>query len=186
MKILKWVGIILFTLIVLIVINGLSHSSYEFKVERTINRPLNFAFAEFNKTETMGEWLEGFVRIESIAGSENAVGSKYKLYFKDPYGGDIEMIETVTDFKENELLAFDLENEDVFAHNEIEFTSIDSTSCKVNSSQLFQPKAFMIKIMMPFFESSTIERNERNFEALKNYIEGKAIPVDSAQVEKIE
>lgn len=171
MKILKTLLVIVLLLFLIIfVASFLTPSEYKTNVSVQVNAGLEKSFYVFNDENNMQEWLAGFVSIEKQSGEKGQVGSTYKVVMQDD-GREIEMIETITSFKENEYFSFVIENDDVFTSVDISFIALDTAQTEIVAKSLFIPKAMFVKALMPFFEGGMKVRQQNNYNNLKALIE---------------
>ncbi len=113
------VGIVALLVICFLAIGFFNPSvSMETRVE--VNKPVGVVWAYFIDQNKMKEWLPNVKSIEPISGEPNTVGSKWKMVFEEG-GSEFVMTETMTEFKENEVFAFVLENEVIRADDRITF-----------------------------------------------------------------
>ena len=120
-KVLRFIVIGIFALAVLFFSLGLFIPTFSFDNVVEVNKPIEKTFAEFNDVSNMYKWIPGFQFIEPISGWPNEVGSKWKLVVKQE-GKRMELIKTMTAYKENEVFAFNLSNEMMSNDIEIVFT----------------------------------------------------------------
>ena len=119
-KFLKYFLIVIVAIVVIFFSLGLLFPSHEYTITTTVNAPVEKTFAVLNDTSKLKEWLTGFQYMENISGKLYEVGSKWKVVFDD-HGSEILMTETITAFKENELVAFVIENDFIKSTDEIRF-----------------------------------------------------------------
>jgi uncharacterized membrane protein len=171
MKILKaLLVIVLLIFFAVFVASFLTPSEYKINVAVTVDANVEKSFSIFNDESNMQEWITGFVSLEKISGENNQVGSTYRVVMQDD-GREMEMIETITTFKENEYFSFDLEHDDIYTSVDISFTAIDTTQTELVAKILFIPKAMFVRALMPFFEDAMKARQQNNYMNLKKLIE---------------
>ncbi|MBT8190678.1 MAG: SRPBCC family protein [Saprospiraceae bacterium] len=106
--------LVISVIIILFLVLLMTSINYEFysrtKVE--INAPAEFTFQRTLDIDVMKKWFSSpqleFIGQENISGYKNEIGSKWKLIFSSKKGVRMEMLETITDFAENEKISFDL------------------------------------------------------------------------------
>lgn len=110
MKILKYILGIIAALVVIFFMIGVFVSTFTYENKVEVNAPVEKAWAVFTDESRMGEWLTGLKSIETISGNPGEVGSIYRLVFVQN-GEEMVMTEEVTAFQQNELFAFNLDND---------------------------------------------------------------------------
>ncbi len=169
MKFIKIFLSIVLILVVIFVLIGVFIPSFSYKNKVSVKASLNKTFAMFNDETRMGEWLTGFRSIETISGNRNEVGSKYRLVV---FGHDEEIVmtEEMTAFKENELFAFNLDNDVMLADVEIKFSG-DSTRSEIRANTVVHGKNMFWKSLLPLFKSNMTKQSQTDYEKLKTIIE---------------
>ena len=170
-KVLRFIVIGIFALAIIFFSLGLFIPAFSFDNVVEVNRPVEKAFAEFNDVSNMYKWIPGFQFIEPISGWPNEVGSKWKLVVKEEEER-IELIETITAYKKNEVFAFNLSNEMMSEDVEIVFTSkgkntIITAHNKVNGKNIFWKSLFVVS--KSYFKNA----QQESYEKLKIVIEEK-------------
>lgn len=106
--------LIISAIIILFLLLLMSSINYEFysKIKVEVNAPADFTFKRTLDEDVMKQWFSSpqldFIGLENISGHKNEIGSKWKLIFSSKKGVRMEMLETITDFVENEKISFDL------------------------------------------------------------------------------
>lgn len=170
-KVLRFIVIGIFALAVLFFSLGLFIPTFSFDNVVEVNKPIEKTFAEFNDVSNMYKWIPGFQFIEPISGWPNEVGSKWKLVVKQE-GKRMELIETMTACKENEVFAFNLSNEMMSNDIEIVFTSkgqrtLITAHNKVSGKNIFWKSLFVVS--KSYFKNV----QQKSYEKLKIVIEEK-------------
>ena len=168
-KALKYIGIGILIAISSFFIMGLLHPDGEYTTTIVINAPIEKTFSVFNDTTRMREWMPEMVLMQNISGAENEVGSKWKTIFRD-HERDIEMTETVTGFKTNELFAFNLQNEVMNSDNEIRFAAVGNTT-EIKAHTKYRGGNIFWRSMFVFFEGSMKQQQQEMYAMLKEVIE---------------
>mgnify|MGYP000341588183 CR=1 FL=1 len=174
MKILKFLaGLILFLVIAFFAI-GFIKPAVNYGHEVQVDKPVEEAWAVMLDDSKYGQWLEGFKSIELIRGEKGAKDSQYKVIVNPGKGQpDFEMIETVTDFKENEFVDLHFDSDMMVFDQKTIFTK-NGSKTKVRTESTVKGKGAMMKSMfalMEIFGGSFQAQEAKNVEALKKVIE---------------
>ncbi len=177
-------------LILTVVVIGLMNPTYSETITVEVDAPVDKTFAIFNQPGTMSEWLEGFVSMELLEGEENAIGAKYKITFEEN-GKPFSMIETITDFDENQRVGFDL-NDDHGGdfHINITFTEKEGKTT-ITETMTGSSSGVFGNAMMALMKGSINKQKTGWYENLATYIEGQdwtppnlePLPVDSTLID---
>ena len=169
MKFFKYTSFFILSIIVLLIIIGLSlpDASYSNSIE--VNKSPEKAWSLFADESKMAEWVTGFKSINKIGGEENMPGSKYELVISEG-GEDVVLTEEVTAIKENELYFFKFYNEDVSGTSEIIF-SPTSTGTNITANNTLKGNGFLLNIFIPFFKSSIQSHWQNDYNQLKELID---------------
>jgi len=174
MKILKLLaGLILFSIIAFFAVGFVKPNvSYGYEIE--VNKSVKEAWAVHQDESKLNEWLDGFKSIELISGKKGEVGSQYKVIVNPGEGQpDFEMIETITDFKEYELVDLHFDSDMMVFEQRITFSE-NGSNTKVRTESKVKGKGAIMKSMfalMEIFGSSFQGQEAKNVEALKKVIE---------------
>ena len=157
-------------LIVGVVIIGLMNPTYNETITVEVDAPVDKTFDIFNKPGTMGEWLEGFVSMEILEGEQNEVGAKYKLTFEEN-GKQFSMVETITEFDENQRVGFDLtDDHGGDFHMNITFTEKDGKTT-IAETMTGSSSGIFGNAMMALMKGSINKQKTGWYEKLGDYIE---------------
>lgn len=165
-----------FVLILLVFLAWLiSKSNYKSELEIKVNAPRSQAFSVAMDESLMGQWLSSdqmaFKSMENISGGREEIGSRWKLIYEGK-GREIEMTETVTDYIENELFAFDIE--DSFAKFHVVMRFEDSNSGTLITERTEGTgKGIAARAMLLFFGKSAERTKRKMYEKLKLLIESQ-------------
>jgi uncharacterized protein YndB with AHSA1/START domain len=167
--------IVIFVLIVIVLIVaglfafGYMNPSVNYEIKVEINKPREVVWNYFQDENKMGEWQQGFQKIESISGNKNEVGSKYRLTYNDQ-GNEIVMTETVMEFQAPERFAIKLEHEIMTSDLEISLTESDGKTTFVQKDVAVGSN-ILWRIMFAAMKSSFIEYNQQNLDKMKANVE---------------
>lgn len=167
--------IVIYVLVVVVLIAGgaivfgLMNPSVSYEASVEINKSREVVWNYFQDESKMGEWLQGFQRIEIISGKKNEVGSKYKMTFTDQ-GQEVVMIETVKEFNAPEKFAMRLEHEIMSSDTEITLTEKDGKTTLTQKDNAVGSN-ILWRIMFAAMRSGFIDRSQENLNKLKENVE---------------
>lgn len=141
------------------------------ELEIRINCPVDHAWQTFKNVDLMGEWVQGFVRLETIEGEPDTAGSKHRLVFQEGKR-QIELIQTVEAFEENELFVFSATTKGMRNACETRFRA-DGDGTIITSSNQFIADSFLFKMMMPLMRGAIKKRIDADFGRLKVLAESR-------------
>ena len=149
---------------------GLILGDIENETRVLVEKDRDHVWAKFQDESRMGDWLEGFKSIETIEKKEGVVGSTFKMKFENN-GQEIEMIETMTGYKEGELFAFTLENEVMF--NDVSVSLVDKglTTEFIQKEKYHGQNVFWHSLFY-WMKSSMNENSNKALKRFKKYAEG--------------
>ncbi len=148
---------------------GFLFRQHDYTITTTVNAPVEKTFAIFNDTTKLREWLTGFKYMENIRGKPNEVGSKWKVVFSDR-GKEISMNETITAFKENELVSFNIANDFIKSKNEIRFIPKGNTT-EIVAKVSYRGTHIMQKSLLALLSASVKKQQEESYDLLKQVVE---------------
>ncbi|MEO5569360.1 MAG: SRPBCC family protein [Bacteroidia bacterium] len=168
-KFLKYFVIVIVLIVVIFFSLGLLFRSHQYTISTTVNAPVEKTFAIFNDTTKLHEWLTGFKYMENIRGKPNEVGSKWKVVFVD-HGKEISMNETVTAFKQDELVSFNIANDFMKSKNEIRFIP-KGNSTEIIAKVSYRGTHIIQKSILTLFSGSVKKQQEESYILLKQLVE---------------
>ena len=149
---------------------GVFIPAVSYQTQIVVNKPVNHSFLIFTNVNRMADWIPGFKEIETIKSIPGHIGSKYRLVFES-VGQEIEMIEEMIAYKENELFAFTLSNEVIFSEVEISFHAISANETEIIAQTNAKGQNWFWRSVFPFFKSYFQEQTEQQYDTLKQIIE---------------
>jgi hypothetical protein len=164
-----------YALIVLLVITVVFFSLGFFKPQLTLQNTvevkssLNHSFAVFENVNKMKDWMPGFKSIELTGGLPFMPGSTYKLVMDDN-GKRIEMKETLTALRTNEIFSFTLENDVVYSEVVVHFSGDDKRTT-ITADTKISGKNMFWRSMLVFAKGSIADKQQKMYEAMKAVIE---------------
>ena len=173
MKTLKKSGILLLIIFLAFVALGLFLNKQEYQLETEINRPVEEVFQLFNDHNRLSEWLTEVKSFESITETEDKVGSKYKLMV-DNDGKIVELIETLTGYKENETLEIDFTAGWMHKYNHFTFEKSDNGTKIIAKYSIEGTNPFARSLFL-FFTKTFQEIDSTNLSRFKTFAEKQPI-----------
>ncbi len=158
-------GLVLFVglLVVIFFAFGFFKPSINVETKILVNKPRSVAWKYFIDESKLKEWMTNIKSIEKISGEPNKVGSKFRMTFEEN-GDEIVMPETMTEFRDNEVFGFTLENEVI--NDDVRITFIDRgdkteivQTDKLNGGNIFWRSLFAI--LESTFHKNTVETYEK-------------------------
>jgi uncharacterized membrane protein len=168
-KFLKYFLIVIVLIVVVFLSLGLLFPSHEYTIPVTVNAPVEKTFAVFNDTTKLKEWLTRLKAMENISGKLHEAGSKWKIVFDD-HGSEISMTETITAFKENELVSFDIENDFIKSTNEVRFVP-KGNATEVIAHVHYSGTGIFQKSILALFSGMVKKQQEESYNLLKQVVE---------------
>ena len=169
--------LIIFLLVIAVIalfILSKANKTYSSSITIVVNTPLEHAFKTAMDDRHMKEWLSSpqmsFESIENISGGEYEVGSKWKLTFLERGKRKIEIIETVTDFVENEHFGMDLDDKMFSFHSDMRFKA-DGDHTIITETQSRRGKSMLANVMLGLFKSQSQKMKQKMYHTLKEIIE---------------
>ncbi|REJ76198.1 MAG: SRPBCC family protein [Acidobacteria bacterium] len=141
----------------------------EYSSSVEIDAPRSKVWAAFNNNENTVKWIEGLESIDLISGEEGKPGSKYRLIVANE-GDPVEMIETVTEVKEEELFAFTLDAEPLIDHVRVTFEDKGSKTVFTQHDSI-EAKNFVWKALFYWLQSTFQESTRGHLVRFKNLVE---------------
>ncbi|BAX81500.1 SRPBCC family protein [Labilibaculum antarcticum] len=176
MRTLKKSGIILLVAILTFITLGLFLNKQEYQLETTINRPLAEVFQLFNDHNRLSEWLTEVQSFEPITETENRIGSRYKMMV-DNDGKIVELIETLTDYKENEMVETEFVAGWMHKYNHFTFSESENGT-KIIAHYSIEGTNPFAKSLFLFFTKSFQEVDGTNLARFTTFAEKQAIFIE--------
>jgi len=129
----------------------------KYKLEITINAPLQKVFDLFDNPDNFKHWQPGLISYTSLSGTPRAVGSKMKLESKAG-GRIVEMIETVKEKNPPHKISFTYEAKGAWNYNRNYFIELEPYKTKWVQENEFKCSGVLklLQILMPkMFEKDT-------------------------------
>lgn len=173
MKIIKYILLLFILFLFFFVVLGLLKPEVKYGHEITVNKPIQESWDTFQDPSKMDQWLKGFKSIDLIEGTQDEIGSKYKVVVKPSEGEpDFEMIETLVDKKDLEFVELNFDSDMMVFDQTTSFKQKgNQTTIKTESS--VKGKGLMMRSMfaaMDMFTGSFQSQEEENLNNLKDLI----------------
>ncbi|NNC61333.1 MAG: SRPBCC family protein, partial [Eudoraea sp.] len=110
MKYLKYILGIIAVLVIVFFMIGIIKPELSYEAEIMVDKPVAESWAVSQDEEKMGDWLDGFQRIEHISGTPGTVGAVSDVYFVTD-GQEMIIRETITDIDPEKSCSMKFSNE---------------------------------------------------------------------------
>jgi len=169
MKFLKYaIGIIALLVLVFILIGAFS-SKVAYEDGITVDKPLAESWAVSQDEERMGDWLDGFQKIEHVSGTPGEVGSVSDVYFVDN-GEEMVIRETIVEIVPNESIIMTFENDFMNMDYILRMAEVDGKT-NISSSTTAVGNGIFSKSLMALMSGTFETQEETNLANLKRIIE---------------
>ncbi|MBI4946944.1 MAG: SRPBCC family protein [Bacteroidetes bacterium] len=148
---------------------GIFVPSLNFENRITVNKPVAQSFKIFNSPFALSEWIPGLKNVKWISGRQNEAGSKWEMIIEQD-GNTYVMREELVTFKENEVFAVKMENDEMTNVMEVRFTD-KGTVTEITSTNHVIGKNIFQKSLLVLSKSIFIKREKKMYEQLKKIIE---------------
>lgn len=176
MKTLKKTGILLGIVLLAFIVLGLFLDKQQYQVETKINRPIEEVFQLFNNHNRLSEWLLEVKSFEAIVETPEKIGSEYKITV-DNEGKVVELIEKLTNYKENELVEIEFEAEWMHKYNHYSFSKSGSGT-EILAKHSVEGTNPFAKSMFLFFTKTFQKIDATNLERFKVFAEKQPVFID--------
>ena len=172
MKILKYILGIIALLVLIFILIGQFASEITYDYEITVDKPVAESWAVIQDESKMGDWLEGFQRIEHVSGPKDAVGAVSDVHFIEPGSGQPMTIrETITGLVPNESISMTFTSDVSHMDYTLRMEEVDGKT-KISTNTTTYGKGMFYKSMFSLMRSMIKGQEEKNLAALKKTIEG--------------
>ena len=169
MKYIKYILGILAVLVIGFFLLGLVKSEISYDCETTVNKPLAESWAVCQDEDKLGDWLEGFQKVEHISGTPGTIGAVSDVYFITD-GQEMTIRETITELVPNESMSMLFSSDFMDMDYTIAMKSVDGKT-KINSSTTCKGNGMVSKSLMAMMGGSMKTQEETNLANLKKTIE---------------
>lgn len=157
---------------------GIVNPTTTYENSITVNKPVDVVWDIFTNADNMKHWLVGMESMETLEGEALTPGSRYRLTFRME-GEEIVITEEVTEVKENELFAFNLDSEPLTSQVEIRFSPIDSTTTEIKAGTTSEGKGPVWKSIIGMSGSVMQQQSQLSYDQLKTLIDTMSVKADS-------
>ncbi|MEZ7838465.1 MAG: SRPBCC family protein [Flavobacteriales bacterium] len=148
---------------------GFLHPSFSYQNQVEVDASVEESFKTFTNEALASEWLHGYVGKEILSGKELVVGSRFLMKFEQD-GEEIEFIETLTEYTENEKFVFEMETDFFKGTVGIYFEgNAERTTIKVFTTS--EGKNLFYRSMFYLLKSAFQQQAQVNYDLLKELIE---------------
>lgn len=186
MKILKYIlGILALLVLVFILIGQISGEiTYDYEIE--VDKPVAESWAVIQDESKMGDWLEGFQRIEHVSGPKDAVGAVSDVHFIEPGSGQPMTIrETITALVPNESISMTFTSDVSHMDYTLKMAEVNGKT-QITTNTTTYGKGMFYKSMFSLMRGMIKGQEEKNLAALKKTIEENTTDYFPAPVEQIQ
>lgn len=169
MKYLKYLLGLLLLLTIIFFALGMITPTVSYENEVVVNKPAAESWATMSDESKMAQWISGFVRTEIVSGEPNTIGTLSNVYVNEN-GQEMVMQETVTDLKENELLAMNFTMDFMDMDYEITFEEKDGKT-NIKSKSKTVGNGMFAKSMISLMKGAMYDQEEKNLNNLKKLID---------------
>lgn len=170
MKIIKIILSVIIGLSLVFFATGLIVKETTYKVEVSINKPIEKVFSEFTKIEKSNNWIPDVKSIVSIEEKEGKIGSVYKVVV-DNNGEEFTITESVLAYVPNEKMTIFFNAENMLKTNDFSFQSINENSTKIILEASCKSNSYMLSCVFPYFKSVFSNQDQTYLDNFKLYIE---------------
>ena len=170
MKILFYVVGFIATCFLGFYIIGVVKPLVNYETSITINRSAEQTWSVLSNDSLMGQWIQGFEKIEITNGEPFKKGSTYKIHLKDArqsFINDYEVINVMP----NELYEYQLDNNVLKNHITITFSSPQEFTTTLKITNSVEAKNWFLSSLFVFFKSQFQKQDEITYTALKTLVE---------------
>jgi uncharacterized membrane protein len=169
MKTLKKTGILLGIVLLVFIGLGFFLEKQQYQVETEINRPVKEVFQLFNNHHRLSEWLSEVKSCEAILETPEKIGNEYKMTV-DNNGKIVELIEKLTNYKENEIVEIEFNAEWMHKYNHYTFSKSEKGT-KILARYAVEGTNPFAKTLFLFFTKTFRKIDVTNLERFKIFAE---------------
>lgn len=166
---------VVLALIVAFVAVGFVKPSVTVETASRTDRSAYVAFDALTNSELVGEWMEGFVSIESVLERDEAVGNQSVLSMVT--GGDtLELRQEITTWEPGEQFGLTFESKMTAGHISVQLTPLDNgTELFVRST--FEGETWWWRSLFPFFSVGLRATQQADYDRLAALVDGIEPPL---------
>ena len=168
-KIFKGLLYLIALLMAIFLLAGLVVPSVKFETEVTVDLGLSETWEKYNDLESLSEWIPQVKSVTSIKETEDKVGSIYEMEIENQ-GKTMTMTELITEFEENEKLAFEFNGGGMKKYDQ-SFFSGDSVQTTIKNLHQCVGASYFHKCLFAFFKSFFKEMDQQSLNQFKAWAE---------------
>lgn len=171
MKFVKYFFIVIGVILLTLVAIGIFKTDYQSKASIEIEAPQHQVFAVYNNPLLYTHWMTNYQGLEQLEGQMNEIGNKHRLKFTTGSGEITTLDQTLAEFKANELISYNYENQWLEGTSKATFTDTGNGTTKIDLHLDYSGRGIVQNALL-FLLSSTIDQgHQHNLEQLKALIE---------------
>ena len=170
MKIIKIILSVIIGLSLVFFATGLLVKETVYKVEVSINKPVEKVFAEFTKIENSYNWIPDVKSITPIEEKSAKTGSTYKVVV-DNNGEEFTITESVLSYVPNKKIAIFFDAENMLKTNDFIFESLNANTTKIILEATCKSNSYMLSCVFPYFKSVFSNQDKSYLDNFKTYVE---------------
>lgn len=160
------VGILL---ILVFFLTGLLNKSIEFEQNIIVKRPSKIVYFALINPVRMGEWIQGFEKVETLDGFLHGPGSRYLITFRVG-NRKVKVLEEITVFMWKEELGLKLNFKHITVNTNILVKNSNSGTHLFIKNEIKSTGIFC-RSLIPFFKPGIKKHFDQNFINLKEMLE---------------
>ena len=169
MKRVKYIAGLAILLIFVFFLTGALNKSIEFEQNIIIKRSSKKVYFALINPVRMGEWIQGFEKVEALDGFLFGPGSRYIITFRVG-NRKVEVFEEVTEFLWKEELGLKLCFKHITVNTNIQVENTDSGTCLLVKNEVTSA-GIIWRSLIPFLKPGIKKHFDQNFINLKEMLE---------------
>jgi len=169
MRVLKTTGIILLVCVLGFLSIGILFPEISYQTTVHVSRSPATVFSVLTDAGRMGDWIEGYVSMETIVEHDDQIGNEYRLTFVQN-GDTLILDEEVTEFVENERFGLTLTHEIMVTESSITLTKT-SEGTSIATTNLVRGSGMLWRSLFPLMKGTLETEQRRQYERLSQIIE---------------
>ena len=169
MKNLKYIIGILALLVLIFILIGVFKSEVAYDYEIMVDKPVAESWKVTQDEDKMGDWLDGFQRIEHVSGTPNEVGAVSNVYFLNE-GQEMVIQEKITEIVPGESISMLFTSDFMDMDYMLRMEPVDGRT-KIITQTIAKGNGMFSKSLMALMAGSIKAQEEKNLANLKRTIE---------------
>lgn len=141
----------------------------KYTVTETIDQPRSLVVEKFQDPEGVGNWMEGFVRLEHISGERGQVGARTNFFFV-MRKKEVAIEETILEQDLPNQIKFAYQSPMAYNEVELHFEELAPDRVEVISKNYFKFNGGM-RLFSWAFKSLFVKQSKKHLVGLKNWVE---------------